>query len=159
MRHAHQRGIIHRDIKPSNVMVTIRDGKAVPMVIDFGIAKATDQRLTERTVATERGQLIGTPEYMSPRQADFSIADVDTRTDVYSLGVLLYELLVGATPFEVGELRGAGYDRICQVIRETEPPAPSKRLSTLGDATTEVMARQTRPTELTRYFAATWTSL
>ncbi len=131
VQHAHQKGIIHRDLKPSNVLVAQEDGKPVPKIIDFGIAKATAQRLTEKTLFTQAGVLIGTPEYMSPEQAGLSELDVDTRTDVYSLGVLLYELLVGALPFEPSELRGAGYDEIRRRIREEEPSRPSARLSTL----------------------------
>jgi non-specific serine/threonine protein kinase/serine/threonine-protein kinase len=112
VQHAHQKAVIHRDIKPSNILVTIQDDEAVPKIIDFGVAKATAQRLTERTVFTEVGQLIGTPEYMSPEQAEMTTQDIDTRTDVYSLGVLLYELLVGALPFDSRELRQAGFDEI-----------------------------------------------
>jgi len=109
VKHAHQKGIIHRDIKPSNVMVTLHDGTPVPKVIDFGIAKATNQRLTEKTLFTRYAQMIGTPAYMSPEQAEMSGLDVDTRTDIYSLGVLLYELLTGTTPFDGQKLRSAGY--------------------------------------------------
>jgi WD40 repeat protein/serine/threonine protein kinase/tetratricopeptide (TPR) repeat protein len=138
VQHAHQKGIIHRDIKPSNVMVTLRDGKPVPKIIDFGIAKATQQRLTEKTLFTEYRQFIGTPEYMSPEQAEMSVLDVDTRTDIYSLGVLLYELLTGTTPFETDKLRSAAYDEIRKIIREDEPPKPSTRLSTLGEALTDI---------------------
>ncbi|MFV1966267.1 MAG: protein kinase [Pirellulaceae bacterium] len=149
VRHAHQKGIIHRDIKPTNVMVTLHDGQPVPKVIDFGIAKATQQRLTERTVYTGYGQMIGTPQYMSPEQAEMCDQDVDTRTDIYSLGVLLYELLVGTTPFEPDELGNVGYDEMCRIIRETDPPTPSRRLSTLGDAITPVSERrQVRPAVL-----------
>ena len=108
VQHAHQKGIIHRDIKPSNVLVTTQDEKHTPKIIDFGVAKATSQRLTERTVFTELGQLIGTPEYMSPEQAEMTNLDIDTRTDVYSLGVLLYELLAGVRPFDSKELRRGG---------------------------------------------------
>ncbi len=131
VQHAHQKGIIHRDLKPGNVLVAEQDGKPVPKIIDFGIAKAVEQRLTEKTLFTHAGVLMGTPEYMSPEQAGQSGMDVDTRTDVYSLGVLLYELLVGALPFDPQELRRAGYDEIRRRIREDEPPRPSTRLSTL----------------------------
>jgi WD40 repeat protein/serine/threonine protein kinase len=138
VQHAHQKGIIHRDIKPTNVMITLHDGIPVPKVIDFGIAKATQQRLTEKTLFTEFKQFIGTPEYMSPEQAEMSGLDVDTRTDIYSLGVLLYELLTGTTPFGDRELRSAGFDEIRRIIREDEPPRPSTCLSTLGDSLDEV---------------------
>ncbi|MCH7870616.1 MAG: protein kinase, partial [Planctomycetes bacterium] len=131
VQHAHQKGIIHRDLKPSNVMITLHDGKPVPKVIDFGIAKATGARLTEKTFFTEYGQLIGTPAYMSPEQAEMSGLDVDTRSDIYSLGVLLYELLAGMTPFDAARLRDAGYEEMRRIIREEEPPKPSTRLSGL----------------------------
>ncbi len=151
VEHAHQKGIIHRDIKPSNIMVTLHDGRPVVKVIDFGIAKAMQQRLTEKTLFTEFRQLIGTPEYMSPEQAEFSGLDVDTRTDIYSLGILLYELLTGTTPFEAKRLRSASYDEICRIIRETEPPKPSTRLSRLGDKLAEVAkCRHVEPGELCR---------
>ena len=136
VQHAHQKGIIHRDIKPSNVLVTTQDEKHTPKIIDFGVAKATSQRLTERTVFTELGQLIGTPEYMSPEQAEMTNLDVDTRTDVYSLGVLLYELLAGARPFDAKELRRAGLAEIQRTLREDEPLRPSSRISSLGAAST-----------------------
>ena len=138
VQHAHQKGIIHRDLKPNNVLVTEHDGRPMPKIIDFGIAKATEQRLTEKTHFTEHRQLIGTPEYMSPEQATFCDADVDTRSDIYSLGVLLYELLVGTTPFDAQALRRHGYDELCRVIREVDAPTPSKRLSALGDAVSEI---------------------
>lgn len=149
VQHAHQKGIIHRDIKPSNVMITLHDGKAVPKIIDFGIAKATQHRLTEKTFFTEYRQFIGTPEYMSPEQAEMSGLDIDTRSDIYSLGVLLYELLTGTTPFEAEKLRGAAYDEIRRIIREEEPPKPSTRLSTLGEALTDIAkSRDVQPNEL-----------
>jgi serine/threonine protein kinase/tetratricopeptide (TPR) repeat protein len=129
VQHAHQKGIIHRDIKPSNVLVTLHDGKPVPKVIDFGIAKAMHTPLTEKTLFTEFRQLIGTPTYMSPEQAEMSGLDVDTRSDIYSLGVLLYELLTGSTPFDVQKLLNAGYAELQRTIKEVEPPRPSTRVS------------------------------
>jgi serine/threonine protein kinase/pimeloyl-ACP methyl ester carboxylesterase len=138
VQHAHQKGIIHRDIKPSNIMVTLHDGKPVPKVIDFGIAKATNQRLTEKTLFTRYAQMIGTPAYMSPEQAELSDLDVDTRSDVYSLGVLLYELLTGTTPFSEEELRNAGYLEMQKIICEQEPVRPSTKLSTLTDTLSEI---------------------
>jgi eukaryotic-like serine/threonine-protein kinase len=142
IQHAHHKGIIHRDIKPSNVMVTLQDGVPAVKVIDFGIAKATAQKLTEKTLFTSYGQLIGTPEYMSPEQAEMSGLDIDTRSDVYSLGVLLYELLTGTTPLEAAQLREAGLVKMQQMIQETEPPRPSTRLSTMGEAATRVAANR-----------------
>jgi eukaryotic-like serine/threonine-protein kinase len=143
IQHAHQKGIIHRDLKPSNVLVANHDGLPVPKVIDFGIAKATtDQRLTDKTLYTAIEQFIGTPAYMSPEQANLSGLDVDTRSDIYSLGVLLYELLTGRTPFDAQELVKNGLDAIRQTIREVEPPRPSKRLSTLQAETLTVTSKQ-----------------
>ena len=141
-QHAHQKGLIHRDLKPSNILLMHADGKPVPKIIDFGIARATNQRLTERTLFTDRGQLIGTPEYMSPEQAEMSALEVDTRTDVYSLGVLLYELLVGALPFDSKSLREGGLDALRRTIREEEPPKPSTKVSSLGDASKHVAERR-----------------
>src|SRR6058998_267792 len=120
IQHAHQKGIIHRDIKPSNILVTVNDGVAVPKVIDFGIAKATQGELTNNTVYTEFQQFIGTPAYMSPEQAEMSGLDIDTRSDIYSLGVLLYELLTGRTPFDQKTLMAAGLDGMRKMIREME---------------------------------------
>jgi len=133
VQHAHQKGIIHRDLKPSNILVTVQDGKPAPKVIDFGIAKATMGRLTDRTLYTEMGKLIGTPEYMAPEQTGTSGLDVDTRADIYSLGVILYELLTGTLPFDPKTLRNAGFDAMAKIIRELEPPKPSTRLSTLAE--------------------------
>jgi eukaryotic-like serine/threonine-protein kinase len=132
VQHAHQKGIIHRDIKPSNVMVTLRDDKPIPKVIDFGIAKALSSKLTEKTIYTAYGQMIGTPLYMSPEQAQLNEIDVDTRSDVYSLGVLLYELLTGTTPFDKETLQKSGFDEMRRIIREVDPPRPSARISTLN---------------------------
>jgi serine/threonine protein kinase len=151
VQHAHQKGIIHRDIKPTNVMVTHHDGKPVPKVIDFGIAKAINQKLTEKTLFTRYAHIIGTPAYMSPEQAELSDLDIDTRTDIYSLGVLLYELLTGTTPFGEEELRKAGYIEMQRVIREQEPAKPSTKLSTLGKTLTDVAKhRSTTPDVLTK---------
>jgi len=154
VQHAHQRGIIHRDIKPSNILVTHSlEGGATPMVIDFGVAKATtDQRLTDKTIFTSFEMLVGTPAYMSPEQAELSSVDVDTRTDIYSLGVLLYELLTGYTPFETGELLKAGLDEIRRVIREEEPLRPSTRLTNMPGANLTTIAhhRRSEPPKLIR---------
>jgi serine/threonine protein kinase len=149
VQHAHQKGVIHRDLKPSNVLVQIKENKHVPKIIDFGIAKATEHRLTERTLFTEQGQLIGTPEYMSPEQAEMSGLDIDTRTDIYSLGVILYELLVGVLPFDAKDIRSAGLVEIQRIIRETDPPKASSRLIGLGDTQTSIAdQRRTDPTSL-----------
>jgi non-specific serine/threonine protein kinase/serine/threonine-protein kinase len=148
VQHAHTKGIIHRDLKPSNVLVSMQDGKATAKVIDFGVAKATASKLTERTLFTEHQQLIGTPEYMSPEQAEGSL-DIDTRTDVYSLGVLLYELLTGTTPFDSRMLRAAAYGEIQRIIREVDPPKPSTRLSQSKETLAGVAAkRHTEPARL-----------
>jgi serine/threonine protein kinase/Leucine-rich repeat (LRR) protein len=151
VQHAHQKGIIHRDLKPSNVLVTLADNRPVPKVIDFGVAKATAQPLTDRTVFTEQGQLIGTPEYMSPEQAEMTGSDIDTRSDVYSLGVLLYELLTGVLPFDARRLRRAALGEVQRIIRETDPPRPSTRLSSLGDDSQAFASRRaTEPRTLYR---------
>jgi WD40 repeat protein/serine/threonine protein kinase len=145
VQHAHQKGVIHRDIKPSNILVTLHDGVPVPKVIDFGIAKATQQELTDKTLFTQFQQFIGTPAYISPEQAEMSALDIDTRADIYSLGVLFYELLVGQTPFDAKEMMQGGLDALRQIIREKEPLRPSTRLNTLpGEArTTAGKRRQT----------------
>ncbi len=151
IQHAHQKGIIHRDIKPSNVMITLYDGKPVPKVIDFGVAKATEQKLTERTLFTQYGTIVGTLEYMSPEQAEMSALGVDTRSDIYSLGVLLYELLTGSTPLSHKRLKEAAFAEILRMIKEEEPPKPSTRLSDSGEALASISAqRQTEPAKLTK---------
>jgi non-specific serine/threonine protein kinase/serine/threonine-protein kinase len=137
VQHAHQKAIIHRDLKPSNILVTVQDGKARPKVIDFGVAKAMGQKLTDHTMYTALGQVVGTLEYMSPEQAEMTAQDVDTRTDVYALGVVLYQLLVGALPFDSRDMREAGYDEARRRIREVDPPRPSTRISSLGDASSD----------------------
>jgi serine/threonine protein kinase len=150
IQHAHQKGIIHRDIKPSNILMTLHDGIPVPKVIDFGIAKATQGRLTDQTLFTAFEQFIGTPAYMSPEQAEMSGLDVDTRSDIYALGVLLYELLTGKTPFDTKELLASGLDKLRHAIREKEPERPSTRLRTMlqEDLTTTASRRKTDPPRL-----------
>jgi serine/threonine protein kinase/tetratricopeptide (TPR) repeat protein len=151
VQHAHQKGIIHRDLKPSNVLVSRHDSTPVVKVIDFGVAKAVGQELTDKTLFTALGQLVGTPLYMSPEQAGLSDLDVDTRSDVYSLGVLLYELLTGTTPFAADRFRQAAYDEIRRIIREEDPPRPSTRLSESANTLPSVAAqRNTEPAKLAR---------
>jgi eukaryotic-like serine/threonine-protein kinase len=155
VQHAHQKAIIHRDLKPSNVLISVQDGKPAVKIIDFGVAKALAQRLTEKTMFTEVGVLVGTPEYMSPEQAELTGRNVDTRTDVYSLGLILYELLVGALPFDSKALRRAGFAEILRRIREEEPPRPSTRFRTLGDSSAEsARNRKTEPGMLARQLQA-----
>ena len=150
IQHAHMKGIIHRDLKPSNILIaTDDDGHPRAKVIDFGVAKATSMELTERSFCTETGQLIGTPEYMSPEQADLGGTDIDTRSDVYSLGMILYELITGALPFESIQMRQAGFSELCRIIQEETPPKPSTRLLTLGGEASKVATkRRTRPADL-----------
>ena len=142
VQHAHQKAIIHRDLKPSNILVSLGDGKAQPKIIDFGIAKATGQRLTDKTLATEIGSVIGTPEYMSPEQADLTGQDIDTRTDIYSLGVVLYQLLTGELPFGSDELRSSSYEELRRKLREVDPPRPSTKLATLREGAREAARRR-----------------
>src|SRR5215471_12217673 len=150
IQHAHQKGIIHRDVKPSNVLVTSHDGKPVAKVIDFGVAKAINQQLTDRTIYTQFAQMIGTPLYMSPEQAEMSGLDIDTRSDIYSLGVLLYELLTGTTPLQRRHFAEAAYDEIRRLIREEEPPKPSQRLSTSDTLPSIAACRKMEPAHLSK---------
>src|SRR5437660_9901636 len=150
IQHAHQKGVIHRDLKPSNVLVALYDGRPVPKVIDFGVAKAAGQSLTEKTLVTAFGAIVGTLEYMSPEQAEINQRDIDTRSDIYSLGVLLYELLAGSPPFTRQELEKAGMLEMLRVIREQEPSKPSTKLSTAEGLPTLAANRGTEPAKLTR---------
>src|SRR5262245_15450019 len=145
VQHAHQKGVIHRDLKPSNVLVTEQDGVPVPKVIDFGIARATDKWAVENTLLTQFGQIVGTPEYASPEQADTMTGDIDEVSDVYSLGVLLYELLIGAVPFDTATLRNAGLAEMLRIIREEEAPSLPRKLTSMGAAASDIAARRQRP--------------
>jgi eukaryotic-like serine/threonine-protein kinase len=150
VQHAHQKGVIHRDLKPSNVLIALYDGKPVPKVIDFGVAKATSQKLTEQTLYTEVGQIVGTLEYMAPEQAELNNLDIDTRADIYSLGVILYELLAGSPPFTAKQLRGAAFTEMLRMIREVEPPKPSTRISSSDELPSIAANRKLEPNRLTR---------
>jgi len=151
VQHAHQKGVIHRDLKPSNVLVAEQDGTPVPKVIDFGIAKATDMWAAESTRVTQFGQIVGTPEYASPEQADTMTGEIDETSDVYSLGVLLYELLIGAVPFDSASLRNAGLAEMLRMIREDEAPSLTRRLTSMGAAASGIAERRrTDPVSLRR---------
>ena len=149
VQHAHQKGIIHRDLKPSNILVCSEDGKPAAKVIDFGLAKATAQSLTDQTLVTAQGMLLGTPLYMSPEQAESSV-DIDTRTDIYSLGVVLYELLTGGTPLERGQVKLAGIAELVRLIKEVEPPKPSSRITRTDSASNVASQRNVDPSHLKR---------
>ena len=148
VQHAHQKGIVHRDLKPANILVTIIDGEPVPKVIDFGVAKATSGKLTDLSMSTQFGAVVGTLEYMSPEQAGFSAIDVDTRADIYSLGVILYELLTGLRPIDAKRLKNAAFTEMIRIIREEEPSKPSTRLSTDESLPSMAALRQTEPRKL-----------
>jgi serine/threonine protein kinase len=150
VQHAHQKGIIHRDLKPSNILICLYDGKPVPKVIDFGLAKAMHQSLTDHSIYTAHGMMVGTPLYMSPEQAEQNNLDIDTRTDIYALGVILYELLTGTTPLEKAQMKQAAYDEVLRLIKEVEPPKPSMRLSGSDSLPSVAAQRSIEPAQLTR---------
>jgi serine/threonine protein kinase/tetratricopeptide (TPR) repeat protein len=153
VQHAHQKGIIHRDLKPSNILVALYDGKPVPKIIDFGVAKATHQRLTERTMFTEVGTIVGTVEYMAPEQMELNNLDIDTRADIYSLGVILYELLAGSPPFTSQQLRSAAFSEMLRIVREVEPPKPSTKISSSDELPAIAANRHLEPKRLTKFVA------